>query len=277
MNFLYDFKRFLFCLHTFVVRRSIDILDSENRPESGFRVLGIFWTYSIITIFSFQVQEQKSAYEIGIPLIHPVNILNQFVSSISSNCMPIFSYVKNIVFKCKVHVNGINYFGEVAFNKQKAKENAANEALRSLHYHSISKLEFNVSSDVIKLFRIKLNVGEKGFIGEGETIEAAKCKASEKALKGVGQYSDSSLNPCEALKEFYSEVVYENLPGKTNVTWHKVKTLVNGKEIIGESSTKREAEKLAKIAAIEYIRNEARKYKVPEGLTATKRPVEEQV
>ena len=30
-----DIKSLLFCFHTFGVRRTIDVLDSENQPESG--------------------------------------------------------------------------------------------------------------------------------------------------------------------------------------------------------------------------------------------------
>ena len=35
MNILDNFKSLLFCFHTFDVRRSIDVLDSENQPGSG--------------------------------------------------------------------------------------------------------------------------------------------------------------------------------------------------------------------------------------------------
>ena len=34
-NFLDDFKSVLFCFHTFGVRRTIDVLDSENQSGSG--------------------------------------------------------------------------------------------------------------------------------------------------------------------------------------------------------------------------------------------------
>ena len=34
MNILDNFKRLLFCFHTFGVRHTIDVLDSENQPES---------------------------------------------------------------------------------------------------------------------------------------------------------------------------------------------------------------------------------------------------
>ena len=181
--------------------------------------------------------------------------------------LPIFSHVGSVNFKYKVHVNGIDFFGKEALDKKMAKDSAANEALTSLHYHSISKLKFNLisSSQDYKVFRIKLNIEDKGFIGEGETIEEAKCKANQKALKGVGQYSDSSFDTYEVLKEFYSELVYENLPGKTHPFWFKVKSLVNGKEIIGEAASEKEAERLAKKAAIEYILNEARSCKDLEG------------
>ena len=35
MNILDKFKSLLFCFHTFGVRRTIDVLDSENQPGSG--------------------------------------------------------------------------------------------------------------------------------------------------------------------------------------------------------------------------------------------------
>ena len=35
MNILDNFKSILFCFHTFGVRRSIDVLDSEKQPGSG--------------------------------------------------------------------------------------------------------------------------------------------------------------------------------------------------------------------------------------------------
>ena len=35
MNILYYIKRLLFYFHTFGVRRTIDVLDSENQPGSG--------------------------------------------------------------------------------------------------------------------------------------------------------------------------------------------------------------------------------------------------
>ena len=35
MNILDNFKIILFCYHTFGVRRTIDVLDSENQPRSG--------------------------------------------------------------------------------------------------------------------------------------------------------------------------------------------------------------------------------------------------
>ena len=35
MNILYKFKSLLFCLYSFGVRRTIDLLDSENQPGSG--------------------------------------------------------------------------------------------------------------------------------------------------------------------------------------------------------------------------------------------------
>ena len=34
-NILDNFKSLLFCFHTFGVRRTIDVLDSENQPGSG--------------------------------------------------------------------------------------------------------------------------------------------------------------------------------------------------------------------------------------------------
>ena len=39
---LEDFKRLLFCFHTFDVRRTIDVLDSENQPGSGSGALGAY-------------------------------------------------------------------------------------------------------------------------------------------------------------------------------------------------------------------------------------------
>ena len=235
-----------------------------------FKVSSIYYFWlglsSITTVYSFQVQEKNSAREAEIPLTDPAGTLYEFARSASMN-LPIFSHVGSVNFKYKVHVNGIDFFGKEALDKKMAKDSAANEALTSLHYHSISKLKFNVisSSQDYKVFRIKLNIEDKGFIGEGETIEEAKCKANQKALKGVGQYSDSSFDTYEVLKEFYSELVYENLPGKTHPFWFKVKSLVNGKEIIGEAASEKEAERLAKKAAIEYILNEARSCKDLEG------------
>ena len=41
MNILDNFKGLLFCLHTFGVRRSINVLDPENEHGSGFRALGL--------------------------------------------------------------------------------------------------------------------------------------------------------------------------------------------------------------------------------------------
>ena len=35
MNILDNIKSLLFCFHTFGVRRTIDVLDSENQPGSG--------------------------------------------------------------------------------------------------------------------------------------------------------------------------------------------------------------------------------------------------
>ena len=35
MNILDNFESLLFCFHTFGVRRTIDVLDSENQPGSG--------------------------------------------------------------------------------------------------------------------------------------------------------------------------------------------------------------------------------------------------
>ena len=35
MNILDNFKSLFFCFHTFGVRRTIDVLDSENQPGSG--------------------------------------------------------------------------------------------------------------------------------------------------------------------------------------------------------------------------------------------------
>ena len=35
MNILDNIESLLFCFHTFGVRRTIDVLDSENQPGSG--------------------------------------------------------------------------------------------------------------------------------------------------------------------------------------------------------------------------------------------------
>ena len=40
MNILDNFKSILFCFHTFGVRRTIDVLDSENQPGSGKMLTG---------------------------------------------------------------------------------------------------------------------------------------------------------------------------------------------------------------------------------------------
>ena len=47
MNILYNFKRYLFYFHTFGVRRSIDVLDSENQPWLGSRTRALGLTEDV--------------------------------------------------------------------------------------------------------------------------------------------------------------------------------------------------------------------------------------
>ena len=62
LNILDNFKSLLFCFHTFGVRRSIDVLDSENKPGSGSGSRALRLTEDVYHLESMKTK--KKAFEI---------------------------------------------------------------------------------------------------------------------------------------------------------------------------------------------------------------------